>query len=131
LTQEFGYATVYAQSQTPEGTVAGANPAQPAFFAGSACFVNAAFFDTTNAPLIPTTLQYQIIDVASGTQILNWTTVTPAASVQVVVSSTQNAMISNSRSSETHEVLFSIVDPSNEGPFYASCLFDLISIPGT
>ncbi len=130
MPQQFGYATIWAQSQTAEGAVSGANPAQPSFFAGSSCLVNASFFDTTNATLVPNSLQYQILDVCSGTQILGWTTVTPAASVQVVVSSGENALISNSRTSETHEVIFSIVDPSSDGPFYASCLFDLVSIPG-
>ena len=129
MSQEFGYAVIEAQSQTPEGT-AGANPAQPSFFETSACFVNASFFDTTGVALVPNSLQYQIIDVASGAQILDWTTVTPGATVQVTVSSEQNALISNSQLSETHEVIFSIVDPSSDGPFYASCLFDLVSIPG-
>jgi hypothetical protein len=129
MPQVFGSATVWAQSQTSEGTVSGANPAQPAFLAGSACLVNASFVDTTDAPLIPSALQYRIDDVVSGAEILGWTTVTPAAAVQVTVSATQNAMVSNSACSETHQVAFAITDPSGNGPFYARCLFDLLRIP--
>lgn len=136
MSQVFGYATIQAQSQTPEGLVSGANPAQPAFlevaitFADSACLVTASFFDTTNAPLVPTALSYRIDDIASGAQILGWTTVTPGSSVQALVTSAQNALISLSRNHETHQVLFSVTDPSGNGPFYARCLFDLLRIPG-
>lgn len=130
MAQVFCYAVIEAESQTPEGVVSGANPAQPAFLEGSACLVNANFFDTTGAPLVPNALQYRIDDVATGDQILGWTTITAGSSVSVLVTSAQNALVSTSRNHETHQVLFSITDPSNNGPFYARCLFDLLRIPG-
>lgn len=130
MAQQFGYATAQAQSQTPAGTVAGANPVQPAFLEGSACLVNASFFDTTGSPLVPLALSYRIGDVASGAQILGWTTVTVGSTISILVTSAQNALISNSLNHETHQVLFSVTDPSNNGPFYARCLFDLLRIPG-
>lgn len=130
MAQTFGYAVIEAESQTPEGVVSGANPAQPAFLEGSACLVNANFFDTTGAPLVPNALQYRIDDIATGDQILGWTTVMSGSSVSVLVTSAQNALISTSRNHETHQVLFAITDPSGNGPFYARCLFDLLSVPG-
>jgi hypothetical protein len=129
------YGNTYAQAQTPEGCVPGANPAQPMFFAGSACYVNASFFDTTGNPLIPSALQYRIDDlievngINTGVQILDWTSITPAATVQILVTSAQNELISNSRNSETHQVLFEITDPAGNGPFYARCTFSLLRIP--
>lgn len=125
-----GTATVYALSQTPEGIVPGANPAQPAFLEGSACYVNAAFFDQTGNPLTPAALSYRIDDLLSGEQILDWTTITPEATVQVLVTGEQNEMVSFSRPAETHQILFSITDPAGNEPFYARALFDLIRIPG-
>lgn len=130
MAQTFGYAVIEAQSQTPEGIVSGANPAQPAFLESSACLVSANFFDTTGAPLVPNALQYRIDDVATGDQILGWTTITAGSAVSVLVTSAQNALVSNSRTHETHQVLLSITDPSNNGPFYARCLFDLLRVPG-
>lgn len=130
MAQEYGSTTISAQSQSPEGLVAGANPAQPAFLEFSACFVNASFVDSTGASMAPQALQYRIDDIASGDQILAWTSLTPAASVQIAITSAQNALISATRSHETHQVLLAITDPAGNGPFYARCLFDLISIPG-
>lgn len=131
MAQEFGSCTILAQSQTPEGIVSGANPAQPAFLEFSACLVNASFVDTTGAALVPATLEYRIDDIVSGQQVLTWTPVTPiASSIQIVVTSTQNALVSNSLCHETHQVLLKITDPAGNGPFYARCLFDLLRIPG-
>jgi hypothetical protein len=129
-------ANVYALAQVPEGVVSGANPARPAFFAGSACYVEAQFYDQTGNPLTPLALQYRIDDfieiggLNTGVQILDWTTLTPAQSLQVLVTGTQNAMISSSLNVETHQVLFSITDQAGNAPFYARCLFDLLRIPG-
>lgn len=120
---QFGSATVFAQSQTPEGTVA--NPAQPAFIVGSVCLVIAEFYDTTGAALIPSALQYRIDDVVSGAEILGWTTLESAATVQVIVTSAQNALITNSREWETHQVTFQVTDGLGDiaEPF---TLFDIL-----
>lgn len=125
MPQAFGSAVISAQSQTPEGVVA--NPAQPAFNEGSACLVNAEFFDTTGAALVPTVLQYRIDDVCSGAVILSWTTVTPAPSLQVIVTAAQNALITNSRGWETHQVTFQVTDGLGDiaEPF---TLFDITEI---
>lgn len=130
MAQVFGSCTISAQSQTPQGIVSGANPAQPAFLEYDACLVNASFVDTLGNALVPATLQYRIDDTVSGTQILTWTTIAPASSVQIVVTSAQNALISNSACHETHQVLVKLTDPAGNGPFYARCLFDLLRIPG-
>lgn len=127
--QQFGYATVLAQSQTPEGQIE-ANPAQPSFAAGSACTVLASFFDNTGAAMVPSVLAYQIMDVLTGEIILEQTTIENPQSVQqILVTAEQNEIISNSSNSETHELVLFITDPSSRGPFAAWCRFDLMALP--
>jgi hypothetical protein len=130
LAQVFGSCTISAQSQTSQGLISGANPAQPAFLEYDSCLVNASFVDIAGNSLVPASLEYRIDDIVSGTQILTWTTLTPAAVVQIIATSAQNALISNSLCHETHQVLVKLTDPAGNGPFYARCLFDLLRIPG-
>lgn len=128
MPQQFGSANVWAQSQTPEGAVPSANPAQPAFFAGSACLVNASFFDTDDEPLQPNALSYRIDDVESGAQVLDWTPIAQlAVSVQIVVTAGQNALITNSRMQETHQVTFRVTDGTG-GIGEPFCRFNLLEL---
>ena len=87
--------------------------------------IEASFFDDTGLSMVPASLNYRIDDELSGAQILGWTSITPAASVSIEVSSALNAMISNSRSQETHVVTVQLTDPSTNGPFLKSCRFVL------
>lgn len=131
MAQQFGYAVLRAQSQTAEGLIPAAAPAQPSFLAGSECFITASFFDNTGAPMVPQALTYQINDVATGATILAPTAVSdPMAVQQVAITAAQNAMVSNSQNHETHEVIFAITDQNGQGPFLARCLFDILRAPG-
>lgn len=122
MSQVYGYTNLVAQSQTAEG-VSGANPAEPAFFAGAACMVNASFFDGTGGTMIPAALAYRIDDETSGATILDWTTLSPASIVSIEISAAQNEMVSNSLDQERHIVTVQLTDPSGDGPFEKSCGF--------
>lgn len=126
MAQQFGYARLLALAQSPLGAVPGANPAVPCFLAGSACVIQASFFDDQGQAMVPEALSYELIDVATGTVILEPTTLTNPLSVQpVLVTAAQNAMVSNSQPTEAHEAIFSITDRNGAGPFKARCLFEL------
>lgn len=132
MSQQFGYAKIEAQAQSAEGAIPGANPVRPSFLAGSACVIRAAFFDNTGAPMAPTVLAYDISDVATGSVILASTPIANPLAVQpVIVTAAQNAMVSNSQPSETHEAVFAITDQNGNGPFKARCLFDVLIVPAS
>ena len=119
----FGYAEVVAVSQT------GIQGVRSAYIEGSACLIDAEFFDSAGELFVPSGLRYRIDDVKSGAVILNWTPITPASSLQVTLSAGENAMISLSRKHETHQVLFEITDGQSQVN-HARVLFDLYRVPG-
>lgn len=125
----FGYATVLASAQSPvQGT-------QSCFLEYSACLVEASYFAQGSTlavpvPLTPSALSYRVDDICSGANIVPWTAINaPAPTSQITVSSTQNAMISLTACSETHQVLLKITD-GGPNVSYARCLFDLLRVPG-
>lgn len=100
----FGYAQVIAVSQS------NLQPARSAFLAGSACVVQASFFDTTDAPLTPSMVTYTLLDVLSGEVLVTPTTVTPATVVSIPVTAAQNAMISLTRQHEAKRMVLTMTD---------------------
>lgn len=75
----------------------------------SACFVKVNFIDEDGDPFVPTSAQYRLDDVASATQILAWTPITPlGSSVLITVSAPQNKLIG--RPLETHQCVVQLVD---------------------
>lgn len=118
----FGLATVVAQTQS------GLPVAQSCFIQNDTCVVLASYFDTTGAPYSPTEVQYRIDDVCSDIPIVDWTTVVPAETNAITVTSAQNLMINQTRQSETHQVLFKITDTS--GIYYARGEFTLVRVAG-
>jgi len=61
--------------------------------------------------------------------VLPWTSITPAAVSEVIVTSAQNAMISLSRSFERHEMVFQITDGFGDVN-YARVVFDVVRVTG-
>jgi trimeric autotransporter adhesin len=118
----FGWAVVTALSQTIQG-------ARQAFIEQSACEVMAGFFATTGETYSPVNVRYRIDDVVSGKNILPWTSLPPASSEMINVSSSQNAMISLTRSHEAHQVMIEITDDFGSISF-ARAVFDLYRVPG-
>lgn len=119
----FGHCTVDALSQN------GLPVARPCYIEESACFVVASYFDNTSTAFVPNAVQYRIDDVVSGANILEWTSIVPGITNEVVVTSAQNAMINNSRSSESHQVLFQVTDGFGNVT-YADVSFDVIRVAG-
>ncbi len=115
----FGYATVVALSQT------GVQSTETAYPAGTACLVLGSWYNLMGLPFVPTTLQYRIDDVVSGTNIVPWTSLVPASSNQVTVTAAQNYMVSLTRQSEQHQVLFEITDFYGNVS-YADVVYDLV-----
>jgi hypothetical protein len=59
----------------------------------STCWLTAAFTDKAGDPVQPTTVDYRID--SDGTEVLDWTSATPGTSVEIEITSTQNAMVSS------------------------------------
>jgi hypothetical protein len=119
LSQQYGYATINVASQV------GVPVAETGLIAGSACYINAAFFDQTGAPMVPTALRYRLDDVTSTAVILNWTGIVPSATPQVIVKAAQNAIISSSSEFEAHQVTFQFQDAAGN-VFVSSAQFLVI-----
>lgn len=98
----FGYAEVIALSQT------GIQAAESAYLSGSACQLQASWFDTDGNAYQPLALSYRLDELDSMEQILGWTSIAPANVNMIVVTSAQNAMINATRESETHQALFQV-----------------------
>lgn len=69
--------------------------------------VNAYFRDSTNAASAPTTVHYRIDCLTTGTKVLDWTSVSPAVSVTISVTSSQNAIISDNNARERKQITVS------------------------
>lgn len=98
----FGYAQILALSQT------GLQAAESAYLEGSACQLQASWFDTEGNAYQPLALSYRLDEIESLQQILGWTSIDPATVNLVTVTSAQNIMINATRESETHQALFQI-----------------------
>ncbi len=108
---------------------AGVEGARSRFLTGSACFVSISYYDINNEPFIPNSVQYRVDDLVSQTNIVPWTTIAPGLSNLVTVTSAQNEMISASRQSEAHQMLFQIVDGSGD-QCYARVIWDVVRALG-
>jgi len=86
--------------------------AEACFIQSSACQVTASFSDASGNPFTPAALSYRVDDVTSGEPIVPWTPITPAASITVVVTSVQNALLSLTRLFEEHQLTLQITDGS-------------------
>lgn len=68
-----------------------------------------SFFDDTGAAVIPDSATYRIDDLTSSTSILGSTALSVAASVEIQITSAQNAMISNANQFEDRAVTVDFV----------------------
>jgi len=123
MASAFGYAEIIALSQS------GIQAAEQAFLEDSSCILQASWFDADRSPYLPNRVSYQLVDVESQTVILPWASLGPATSNSVTVTSPQNAMINQTRGSETHKGIFQITD-QNDTVFYAEVDFDIVRVAG-
>lgn len=73
---------------------------------GSALTVVAKFWDDSTetwTAITPTTVKYRL-DNADGSQITDWTTVSPASSVTISLTGAQNTIVSDCRDYETKQL---------------------------
>ncbi len=120
MATSFGYAEVIALSQT------GVQAAEQAYFAGSACILQASWFDAGGDPYLPKLVNYQLVALDSGTVLLPWKSLTAANVQTVTVTGAQNMMVNLSREQETHRAMFQITDQNNE-MFSAEVDFVIVS----
>ena len=60
-------------------------------------FTATAYFRVDGAASAPgTNIKYRLDNLQTGTQVLDWTDVTPAVSVSIAITSAQNAILNNS-----------------------------------
>lgn len=64
--------------------------------------VRARFFDTANDLVVPLGVSYSITDLTNGRVVRDWTDVTPAAEVDIVISATDNLLF-NTRTAKRFE----------------------------
>lgn len=60
---------------------------------GTTAYLTVAFLDKTGAAALPTGVTYRIDCLSSGTAIKASTSVTPATSVEITISATENAIL--------------------------------------
>ena len=115
----FGFALF---SVTP--TFPDSRPGMPVVADGSACIVTASLFTSVNAAFDPSALSYRVDDLASGANLVPWTSLPANSTTQVEI---QNTMVSNSRRTEIHQALYQITD-ARGNVFYARALWEVIRI---
>lgn len=60
--------------------------------------------DSAGATVVPTTLRYRVDCVTTQTAVLEWTTLTPAASVTINVAAALNSIVNEANSVETKRI---------------------------
>lgn len=66
----------------------------------STFFVSSSFTDKDGQPLVPNTVDYRIDDLTNGQEVLDWTSVTPASTVEITVLGSYNQIIKSSNLKE-------------------------------
>jgi hypothetical protein len=102
----------------------------PTLNEGSRCFIRAKFFDKTEMPQVPSSVSYRIDCETTGQQVQDWLDVTPAAVIEITVTATQNAIISNRNPVERKVVTFKANADPPEAAFTEIQEWDLINLDG-
>lgn len=63
----------------------------------SAMTVRARFFNETGDLVTPTTARYLIRDVSNDREVRSWTSLSPAATIDIAITASDNDMYENSR----------------------------------
>jgi hypothetical protein len=70
----------------------------------SACTVRVRFFASTRLPMAPLSVRYKVTDVTNGRTVTDWTTLTPAAVIDIPIGPDENAILKSSLPSQNHAV---------------------------
>lgn len=119
----YGHSIVTALSQS------GVQGARSVYIENSACQIFAQYYNTQDLLFAPQSVDYNVVDVVSGEELVNWTTLPVATANEFTITSAQNAMVSKSRIWETHQVLLRITDGLG-AVNYARVLFDILRVQG-
>jgi hypothetical protein len=79
------------------------------------------------AAATPTSMRYRIDDLNQGSAILDWTSLTPATSVNVVITAAQNA-IRNTMCVERRQIVVEAADA--DGPIRSTLEYDIEDLQG-
>jgi hypothetical protein len=71
---------------------------------GSSADFTVAFLDADGLAAVPTAVRYRIDCMTTGAQVKDWTSLSPASSVTVPLTPTENVMQSESNARETRRV---------------------------
>lgn len=99
----------------------------PRISEGAAFRVTLRALSADLASTTPTTMRYRIDDADRGEAILDWTSLTPGTSVNVVITSAQNA-IRNGLCVERRQIVFEAID--SDGPIRKTLDYDIQDIQG-
>jgi hypothetical protein len=99
----------------------------PRIVEGSALRITLRPLSADLAATIPTSMRWRLDDLSQGTAIVDWTSLTPATSVNVVISSSQNA-IRNGMCVERRQFVAEAADA--DGPIRKTIEFDIENIQG-
>ena len=100
----YSYALVEPLSQT------GVHAAEETYQAGSMCYVNTAYYTAPNQLFVPRSISYRVDDVASGYNIVPWTTLPQAAQNTITVTGAENYVIDQARTFEQHQITIAVTD---------------------
>ncbi len=71
----------------------------------SACYISATFLSKNNAVVTPVSARYRIDDITRGTkEVLDWSSITPDTTVELVVTSEQNRILNDRNKRELRQV---------------------------
>jgi len=68
----------------------------------SAVYVTLTFTDEDERAMVPTSADWRLDDKPTDTEIVDWTALTPAASIDLIIPGANNTMITPGSSSEIH-----------------------------
>lgn len=67
-------------------------------------FTATAYFRDLDASVVPTTVRYRIDDVFTGDSLRDWTSLTPAESINIPITPDDNQIVSSTRRSERRQL---------------------------
>jgi hypothetical protein len=121
---QFGYADINLLSPT------GLPVTLAVYLEGSTFISTITYFNSKGLPFVPSRVQYRIDDINSGITLLPYTDITDVElSNAITIPGSDNTMISNSRVSEQHQLLFKITDGLGLVS-YARAVFEVVATTG-
>ena len=80
---------------------------EPSYKERSSFSVTAYFRDSSDAAEAPTTAEYRIDDLERREKITDWTSLTPAVSIAIAITATENKILSHSSTFERRQITVS------------------------